>query len=116
MTLAKRSAQRGCCGNAISRLLDKTNSDDKFLSSDAPFYSAAWGVVSKGQTLIRPGRSSLLPTREPLRISDEFMSGNAFLINPTTIERHDDRGYRKLTDPELLFFAPDIRERRSPLG
>jgi alpha-D-xyloside xylohydrolase len=49
-------------------------------------YSAAWGVTSKGETLMRA-----LPLEFPSdpgsrAVSDQFMFGSALLINPVTVE------------------------------
>lgn len=49
-------------------------------------YSAAWGVTNKGETLMRALPLEFSADPEAREISDQFMFGSAFLINPVTSE------------------------------
>lgn len=48
-------------------------------------YSAAWGITDRGETLMQ-GLPLVYPGEQSLRdISDQFLFGNALLVNPVTV-------------------------------
>jgi alpha-D-xyloside xylohydrolase len=49
-------------------------------------YSAAWGVTNKGETLMRALPLEFTSDAGAREISDQFMFGDALLINPVTTE------------------------------
>ena len=49
-------------------------------------YSAAWGVTSKGETLMRALPLEFSSDPGSRAVSDQFMFGSALLINPVTVE------------------------------
>jgi alpha-D-xyloside xylohydrolase len=49
-------------------------------------YSSAWGVTSKGETLMRALPLEFSSDAGARAVSDQFMFGSAFLINPVTAE------------------------------
>jgi alpha-D-xyloside xylohydrolase len=69
------------------RVLDIATQFDELRYHLLPYtYSAAWGVTSKGETLMRALPLEFSSDLGSRAVSDQFMFGSALLINPVTTE------------------------------
>ena len=69
------------------RVLDISTQYDELRYHLLPYiYSSAWGVTSKGETLMRALPLEFPSDASARTIADEFLFGSALLINPVTTE------------------------------
>jgi len=73
--------------NCGPKFLDIATQYDELRYHLLPYiYSAAWGVTSKGETLMRALPLEFSSDPGSRAVSDQFMFGSALLVNPVTTE------------------------------
>ena len=79
-------------GTTVRKFLDIATQYDELRYHLLPYiYSAAWGVTSKGETLMRALPLEFSSDPGSRAVSDQFMFGSALLINPVTTEGANQR-------------------------
>jgi alpha-D-xyloside xylohydrolase len=94
------------------KFLDVATQYDELRYHLLPYiYSSAWGVTSKGETLMRALPLEFSSDPGSRTVSDQFMFGSALLINPVTVEGAKQRTVYLPTGSSWIDFWTGKREK-----